>query len=176
MSYSILKSIYGENAVIAMTRTSTDGILVCEHDVLLMNDKKWLHTYWNRSSFNTLGFCTNKHIERQHQLLPSFLLLADLKAFQSDQLSANNSSHHRLLDLVIKMWTMSVIVKCKYSMLIGRSLVMWPSVMVHTFSKYHIDQAIFSNIVLSSWCYYCDAILYYCLIEISLWTTCYMTS
>ncbi len=41
-------------------------------------------------------------------------------------------------------------VKCKYSMLLGRFLVTWPSVMVHTDSKYHIDQAIFSNIVLLS--------------------------
>ncbi len=34
--------------------------------------------------------------------------------------------------------------------------------MVHTDSKYNIDWTIFSNIVLSSWSYYCDIILYYC--------------
>ncbi len=45
-------------------------------------------------------------------------------------------------------------VKCKYSILIGRFMVTWPSVMLHTDSKYHIERTIFSNIVLSSWCYY----------------------
>ncbi len=75
-------------------------------------------------------------------------------------------------------------VKCTYLILIGRFLVTGPSVMLHTDPKYHIDQAIFPNIVLSSWCYYCnfvilyycdvilyycDIILYSCLIEMSLW-------
>ncbi len=56
----------------------------------------------------------------------------------------------------------SLYVKCKYSILISWFPVTGPSAMLHTDSKYHIDRTIFSNIVLSSWCYYCDVILHYC--------------
>ncbi len=51
-------------------------------------------------------------------------------------------------------------VRCEYSKLIRQFVVTWPSVMVHTDSKNHIDRAIIL--------YYCDIILYYCLTEMSL--------
>ncbi len=54
-------------------------------------------------------------------------------------------------------------VTCKYSKPIGRLLITWDSVMLHAYSKYHIDQSV--NIFpywLSSWWYYSDIILYYC--------------
>ncbi len=39
-----------------------------------------------------------------------------------------------------------IICQCKYSKPIGQFLVTWPSVMLHTDSKYHIDRSIFSHI------------------------------
>ncbi len=56
----------------------------------------------------------------------------------------------------------------KYSKLIGRFLDTWPLVMVHTDSKYHIDQLIFSHIdchygttIVTS---YCTIVTLYCTI------------
>ncbi len=63
------------------------------------------------------------------------------------------------------MWNVNTI-----KILIGRFLVTWPSVMLDTDSKHHIDRKIFSNIVLSSWVLllWCHILLLWCHI-ILLW-------
>ncbi len=71
-----------------------------------------------------------------------------------------------------------VYVKCKYSKLIGQFLVTRPSVMVHTDSKYYIDQSIFSNIdcrhgaiIVTS---YCTIYMSYCTIYVILYYLCHI--
>ncbi len=55
----------------------------------------------------------------------------------------------------VYMYICLLYVKCKYSKLIGWFLVTWPSVMIHTDSKYHIDN---STIVMS----YCTIVWQKC--------------
>ncbi len=89
-----------------------------------------------------------------------FPLLFDHRKCENDTHTLNRNIWILYMDLwwgqywVLWIWgnnsdwckTFNIFIKNKYSKPIGWFLITWPSIMVHTDSKYHIDKSIFSFI------------------------------